>query len=53
MVSRDQRIVSDTIANVETGTGHRIDFWDNHGMPLRNKGKVRRYIDIGRLTKGR
>jgi hypothetical protein len=49
----DQRIVSDTIANVQTGTGNRIDFWDNHGAPMKTKGKIRRYIDIGRLTKGR
>jgi hypothetical protein len=49
----DQRIVSDTIANVQTGTGNRIEFWDNHGAPMKTKGKIRRYIDIGRLTKGR
>jgi hypothetical protein len=50
---RDLRIVSDTIVNVQTGTGNRIEFWDNQGMPLKSKGKVRRYIDVGRLTKGR
>ncbi len=50
---RDHRIVSDTIANVQTGTGNRIEFWDAHGMPLSSKGKIRRYIDVGRLTKGR
>jgi hypothetical protein len=49
----DLRVVSDTIVNVQTGTGNRIEFWDNHGTPLKSKGKIRRYIDIGRLTKGR
>jgi hypothetical protein len=50
---RDLRIVSDIIVNVQTGTGNRIEFWDNHGTPLDSKGKVRRYIDVGRLSKGR
>lgn len=49
----DLRVVSDTIVNVQTGTGNRIEFWDNDGTPLKSKGKIRRYIDIGRLTKGR
>jgi hypothetical protein len=49
----DLRIVSDTIVNVQTGTGNRIEFWDVHGTPFTSKGKIRRYIDIGRLTKGR
>ena len=51
--SRDLRYISDAIVNVQTGTGNRIEFWDSHGMPLKNRGKIRRYIDIGRLTKGR
>lgn len=50
---RDSKIVSDTIVNVQTGTGNRIEFWDNDGTPLANTGKVRRYIDVGRLTQGR
>jgi hypothetical protein len=50
---RDLRAVSDTIVNVQTGTGNRIEFWDGHGTPYDSIGKVRRYIDIGRLTKGR
>jgi hypothetical protein len=50
---RDLRVVSDIIVNVQTGTGNRIEFWDNHGTPFRRKGQVRRYIDLGRLTKGR
>ncbi len=45
--------VSDTIVNVQTGTGNRIEFWDRNGVPLQNKGKIRRFIDVGRLTKGR
>ena len=50
---RNQRIVSDIIANVQTGTGNRIEFWDASGIPFKSKGKIRRYIDVGRLTKGR
>ena len=49
----DLRIVSDIIVNVQTGTGNRIEFFDANGTPLATKGKVRRYIDIGRLNKGR
>jgi hypothetical protein len=51
--ARDLRIVSDIITNVQTGTGNRIEFWDSYGTPLKSKGKIRRYIDVGRLTKGR
>jgi len=50
---RDARVISDTIVNVQTGTGNRIEFWNSEGVPLSTKGKVRRYIDIGRLNKGR
>jgi hypothetical protein len=50
---RDLRVVSDIIVNVQTGTGNRIEFWDSAGTPLSSKGKVRRYIDVGRLSKGR
>jgi hypothetical protein len=50
---KDLRIVSDIIVNVQTGTGNRIEFWNSHGAPLPSKGKIRRYIDIGRLNKGR
>ena len=50
---RDLRVISDTIVNVQTGTGNRIEFWDSHGTPMKSKGKIRRYIDIGRLNKGR
>ena len=49
----DLRVVSDIIVNVQTGTGNRIEFWDSHGTPLPSMGKVRRYVDVGRLTKGR
>ncbi len=52
-VPRDLRVISDTIVNVQVGTGNRIEFWDNDGTPFKSKGKVRRYIDVGRLTKGR
>ena len=46
-------VVSDMIVNVQTGTGNRIEFWDAHGTPPESKGKIRRFIDVGRLTKGR
>ena len=50
---RDLQVVSDIIVNVQTGTGNRIEFWDATGTPMKSKGKIRRYIDVGRLTKGR
>jgi len=50
---RNSRLVSDIITNVQTGTGNRIEFWDSEGSPFPSKGKIRRYIDVGRLTKGR
>jgi len=46
-------VVSDLIVNVQTGTGNRIEFWDAHSIPDMSKGKIRRFIDVGRLTKGR
>ena len=46
-------VVSDLIVNTQTGTGNRIEFWDAHSIPDMSKGKIRRYIDVGRLTKGR
>ncbi len=52
-VPRDNTLVSDIITNVQTGTGNRIEFWDADGVPFKSKGKIRRYIDVGRLTKGR
>jgi hypothetical protein len=45
--------VSDTIVNVQTGTGNRIEAWDRNGTPFDSKGALRRYIDQNRLTKGR
>ncbi len=59
-IARPKTLVStgDIIANVQTGTGNRIEFWDIHTTPILdkkgkiNKGKVRRYIDVGRLTTG-
>jgi hypothetical protein len=50
---RDLQVVSDTIVNVQTGTGNRIEFWDVSGSPMKSVGKIRRFIDVGRLTKGR
>ena len=45
--------MSDIIVNVQTGTGNRIEFWDRTGTSDGNVGKIRRVIDVGRLTKGR
>ncbi len=50
---KDLRVISDIIVNTQTGTGNRIEFWNSMGTPLPSKGKIRRYIDIGRLNKGR
>jgi hypothetical protein len=41
------------IVNVQTGTGSRIEFWDRTGTTFESKAKVRSFIDVGRLTKGR
>lgn len=49
---RDLRVVSESIANVQTGTGNRLDFWDSHGtMP--KLGDLRRFVDVQRLRRGR
>ncbi len=50
---RDLRVVCDVILNVQTGTGNRIEIYDFAGTPLKTKGKIRRFIDVGRLNKGR
>jgi len=50
---KDLLIVSDIIVNVQTGTGNRIEFWNRNGTPMKSKGKIRRFIDVGRLTRGR
>jgi hypothetical protein len=50
---RDSMNVSDIVINVQTGTGNRIEAWTANGTPVGNIGKVRRLIDVGRLTKGR
>jgi hypothetical protein len=50
---RDLTVVSDIIVNVQTGTGNRIEFWDRTGTSDGSIGKIRRTIDVGRLTKGR
>ncbi|HTO09460.1 MAG TPA: DUF1329 domain-containing protein [Myxococcota bacterium] len=49
----DLRVISDIIVNVQTGTGNRIEFWDSEGTPYSSRGKIRNYIDIGRLNRGR
>jgi hypothetical protein len=49
----DNIIISDIIVNVQTGTGNRIEYWDRTGTAFESKAKVRSFIDVGRLTKGR
>jgi len=50
---RTLRLASQIIVNVQSGTGNRIEVWDNQGMPPASKGDIRRLVDIGRLNKGR
>ena len=50
---RVMSVVADVIINVQTGTGNRIEIWDAGGKPVGNKAQIRRYIDVGRLTRGR
>jgi len=49
---RDLRVVSDSIYNVQTGTGNRLDFWNVHGTApdLRD---LKRFVDVQRLRRGR
>ncbi|MEE9606520.1 MAG: DUF1329 domain-containing protein [Myxococcota bacterium] len=51
--ARDLRYISDTIVNVQKGTGNRIEYWDSDGVPLEDENDMRLFIDVGRLTKGR
>jgi hypothetical protein len=51
--TRDDMNVADIVINVQTGTGNRIEGWTANGAPVGNPGKIRRLIDVGRLTKGR
>jgi hypothetical protein len=50
---RDLTVVSDIIANVQTGTGNRIEIWDRIGTAMQSKGRIRRFTNVGRLTRGR
>lgn len=49
---RDLRVVSDSLLNVQTGTGDRLDFWDSRGTAP-DPRSLRRYIDVRRLRQGR
>lgn len=49
---RDLRVVSESIANVQTGTGNRLDFWNSRGTKPKT-GDLRRFVDIQRLRRGR
>ncbi len=50
---RSLRLVSQIIVNVQSGTGNRIEVYNNQGGPPGNKGDLRKLVDIGRLNKGR
>jgi hypothetical protein len=50
---KDLVVVSESILNVQTGTGNRIDFWDISSRPMKNSKRVRQLLDVGRLTRGR
>ena len=50
---RDLHGVCDVIYNVQTGTGNRIEYWDRRGTPMRSRGEIRRFVDVGRLSRGR
>jgi len=50
--ARDLSIVIDMIVNVQTGTGNYIESWNRLGTPFKSRGKIRRFIDVDRLTKG-
>jgi len=44
---RDAFVVAQAIANVQLGTGARIELWTPTGAPLEPKGRLRRLMDIG------
>ncbi len=50
---RSLRLASQIIVNVQSGTGNRIEVWNNRGGPPASKGDIRRLVDIGKLNKGR
>lgn len=50
---RELTSVSDRIVNVQTETDHRIESWNRIGTPFKSRGKIRHFINVGRLTKGR
>ena len=50
---RSLRLVSQIIVNIQSGTGNRIEVYNNQGGPPGSKGDIRKLIDIGRLNKGR
>ena len=50
---RTLRMASQIIVNVQSGTGNRIEVWDNRGGPPPSNGDIRRLVDIGKLNKGR
>ena len=50
---RDLYLVADVVANVQTGTGNRIESWSSAGTPMKSRGQVRRFVEVSRLTRGR
>ena len=49
---RDLTVVSDTIVNVQTGTGNRIEFWNRSGTPLDERRQDAPLHRPGPLTRG-
>jgi hypothetical protein len=50
---REVTLVSETIANAQTGVGNRIEFWTERGTPMDSAEKIRRFLDVGRPTERR
>jgi hypothetical protein len=49
---RDLYVVSDIIVNVQTGTGNRIEYWNNSGTPVSSRRKLRQLIEVSSLAQG-
>ncbi|UCE87832.1 MAG: DUF1329 domain-containing protein, partial [Deltaproteobacteria bacterium] len=49
---RDLYVVSDIIVNVQTGTGNRIEYWDNSGTAMSSRRQLRQLIEVSSLAQG-
>jgi hypothetical protein len=48
---RDLKIVSESLLNVQTGTGNRIEFWNARGAPPELR-RLRKMLDVRSLARG-